>query len=59
MKCPRCNNEIDYDKKRKAVYTIRSKDNIVIGLTCRFCGWDMYKKKKPVTKGEDFDSEFA
>ena len=59
MKCIHCNNDMAYDPHRSKVYSIRNKDNVVIGITCRFCGWDHYKKKKPITKGEEIDSEYT
>lgn len=47
MKCVQCGNSLDYDKHRLNVYTIRLK-KVAIGITCRFCGWRHYKKKKPI-----------
>lgn len=56
MKCIHCGNSMDYDPKRKLVYTLK-KDDIVIGITCRFCGFNHYKKKKPLKKVVVDDSE--
>ena len=43
MKCFRCGNVIDKIK----FYSIKDKDGNVIGVTCRFCGYNHIKKNKP------------
>ena len=61
MKCIQCGNSMDYGVKRKPIYTIKNDDGVVIGINCRFCGWNHYKKKKIQPKKEVVevdDSEF-
>ena len=48
MKCIHCNGDLNYDERRKKGYTIVV-DNVVVGITCRFCGWNHYKKAKSKT----------
>ena len=42
MICSKCNNTIDKVK----IYSIRNTDGQVIGIQCRFCGYNHFKKLK-------------
>lgn len=62
MKCIHCNGDLNYDPHKKKVYSVVVK-GVVVGITCRFCGWTHYKKiksKAPVKVVEELDeSEYS
>ena len=59
MKCIHCGGNMQYDMHRQKVYTIKV-DGVVVGITCRFCGWNHYKKKGKSKVIEEFDeSEYS